>query len=178
MNLGLAPALTFLIAWGVVTHIDENESALVELKQMFNNKMYLNVFGDKPGFLSLSGFFAYADCSTPFAANGKPLYTGFEMLHYYYRQHKVSNRLWSIPILIGGMMSPVVYQAFLLGLNLRIADAQSPVGQFSMQFAYPIQRPFSYDYFNGLYVGTAPSPPPDSGSPGTQNATTSGLFLP
>ena len=161
----------------VVTSIDESESGLVQVRQMFNNKTYLNVFGDKPGFLSVSGFFAHSDCTSDVDAFGRPLTTGFELLHYYYRQHKISNKLNSIPILIGGVMTPVVYQAFLLGINIKVPDAQLALGQFNMQFIYPINQPELYDYFEGLFIVNQPEEPDD---PYALSLTPSnnGLFLP
>ena len=160
-----------------VTAMDESESGLVQVRQMFNNKTYLNVFGDKPGFLSVSGFFAHSDCYSSFDAKGRPLTTGFELLHYYYRQHKISNRLESIPIMIGGVMTPVTYQAFLLGINIKVPDAQLGIGQFNMQFIYPIEQPVLYDYFEGLFIVRPPKPPDDPYAPPAA-ISSNGLFLP
>lgn len=200
-QFGHGESFDFSYRMAVATAFDESENAIVELKQMFNNRMYINVFGDQPGFLSISGVFAQSTCDTGTDYNGKPLYTGWEMLHYYYRQHKASKRPFCVPILLGGLMYPVVYQAFLLGMKLRAPDAQNPLGQFALQFAYPIQGISAYDAFNSLFlsydqeppvgeigggdVGDFPNPPDDSfppgspgDSPGLASASTSGLFLP
>lgn len=162
----------------VVTSIDESESALAQVRQMFNNKVYLNVFGDKPGFLSISGFFAHSDCSTPTDYLNLPLVTGFELLHYYYRQHKISNKLSSIPIMIGGVWTPVFYEAFLLGVSIKVPEAQLAIGQFNMQFVYPITRPPLYDYFEGLYVSNPPTYPDDPYALANSTPSNNGLFLP
>jgi hypothetical protein len=199
-EFGPGETFDFSYRMAVATSFDESENAIIELKQMFNNRMYINVFGDQPGFLSITGVFAHATCDSDYGENGKPLYTGWEMLHYYYRQHKASRRPFCVPILLGGLMYPVVYQAFLLGMKLRAPDAQNPLGQFALQFAYPIQGITAYDAFTSLYlqndqtpplgdlgdVGDFPNPPDDSfpptgspgDSPGLASASTSGLFLP
>lgn len=122
----------------IVTSMQTVESSLYQLRTMFNDKWYINVFGDNPGMLSISGMFAGGGCGTTFSEAGQPNYSGFELISMYYRQHRLSARYESILVTIGGFTKPMVYAAFLAECQVSAVDPQLQVGQFSMKFVYPM----------------------------------------
>lgn len=134
------PLLTFRFdnRLGMATSIQTMESSLYQLRTMFNDKWYINVFGDNPGMLAVSGMFAGGGCGDVFSAEGQPAYSGFELMAMYYRQHRVSARYEPILIAIGGFMQPMLYDAFLVDCNVAAVDPQLQIGQFSMKFVYPM----------------------------------------
>lgn len=122
----------------IVTAMQTVESSLYQLRTMFNDKWYINVFGDNPGMLSISGVFAGGGCDSYFSPEGQPDYSGFERISMYYRQHRISSRYEPILITIGGFMQPMVYDAFLAECQVSAVDPQLQIGQFSMKFVYPM----------------------------------------
>jgi hypothetical protein len=122
----------------LVTSMQTVESSLYQLRTMFNDKWYINVFGDNPGMLSISGMFAGGGCNSNFSQEGQPDYSGFELISMYYRQHRISSRYESILVTIGGFMRPMIYDAFLAECQVSAVDPQLQVGQFSMKFVYPM----------------------------------------
>jgi hypothetical protein len=131
-------AFTFGNRLAIITASSTKEGALYQLRTMFNDKWYLNVFGDNPGMMTISGMFAGAGCNPNDLDTGRSKYSGFELISTYYRQHRLSNRMLALPVAIGGLMSPMVYNTFLADCQIGVVDPQLQVGQFSLTLVYPM----------------------------------------
>lgn len=128
---------TFQNRLAVITGAAVQESSLFQLRTMFNDRWYINVFGDNPGVMSISGMFAGGICGSD-TTNGRVNTSGFELITAYYRQHRLSNRMLALPVAIGGFMTPIVYEAFLAECQISAVDPQLQVGQFTMKLVYPM----------------------------------------
>lgn len=153
---------------GVTTAITTDETSLMQVRQMFNNKLYLNVFGDNPGMMNISGMYSAGICTDEGYSEG---YSGFELISSYYRQHRASNKMLPISIAIGGQWSPMIYWGFLVKCQMGATDPQLQIGQFSWSLVYPIEvPPFDAEDSGGFGddVGDFPNPGPPS--PGDNSA--------
>lgn len=134
-----------------VTAFNTEESASVQLRMMFENKSYINVFGDNFGFMSLSGMFAGVACDGYQQGHG-----GFEGISSYFREHRASRLAPAINILLGGIFRPMYYAAFLLNCKISTADPQLQMGNFSLSLAYPmpdtIDDPLNRSYQYSNYI--------------------------
>lgn len=129
-----------------VTSYTTDESASVQLRMMFENKSYINVFGDNFGLMSLSGVFVGGVCN-----EYDYDYGGFEGISTYFREHRASHLAPAIQILLGGFFKPMYYEAFLLNCKIGTADPQLQIGNFALSLAYAIpdepDNPLSGGYY-------------------------------
>lgn len=152
----------------IITSMATQESSLFQLRNMFNDKWYINVFGDNPGIMTISGMFAGGDCDTVLF-NGVGETSGFELVSTYYRQHRLSNRLSSLPVAIGGFFNAMIYEAFLTECQVGAVDPQLQIGQFSMKLVYPmsLSNDLEGDGGGGDFpdTGDFPNPPDEPQGP-------------
>ena len=141
----------------VITSCTTDENALVQLRQMFNDRLYINVFGDSPGMMSISGMFVGGTCDPDEYYVGT---SGFELISSYYRQHRASRKMLALSVAIGGFMTPMLYEAFLLKCQTGLVDPQLQIGQFSWTLAYPMDLP-EYERVSADFsqIGDFPNPP-------------------
>jgi hypothetical protein len=115
---------------GIVSGMSLNADINVQFTQTLRDVIYLTVFGNKMGSMTISGMLFLNNpivCRDGSPSGGAPLTPFFKK----FKDYNAINRKEPIVIVLAGN----TIKGFLLGFQMQVADAQFHVGQFTMQFA-------------------------------------------
>ena len=115
---------------GIVTGMSLNADINVQFTQTLRDVIYLTVFGNKMGSMTISGMLFLNNpiiCKDGSPSGGAPLTPFFKK----FQDYNAINRKEPIAIVLAGN----TIKGFLLGFQMQITDPQFQIGQFTMQFA-------------------------------------------
>ena len=115
---------------GIVSSMSVSQDISIQFMHSLRDTIYINVFGNKIGQMTLSGILFLSDVCENGAKD--PSGAPFEKFHNYYTNNNAVARAKALDIQIG---ANVAFKAFLLGFNFQVADAQTSLGQFTMSLA-------------------------------------------
>lgn len=121
---------------GIVSSMSVSQDISVQFMHSLRDTIYINVFGNKIGQMTLSGIIFLSDV----CENGEkkdPDGAPFEKFYNYYTNNNAVARAKALDIQIG---AKVAFKAFLLGFNFQVSDAQTSLGQFTMTLAIVPKR--------------------------------------
>ena len=129
---GTLPLTIFMEDWpgfpsinAIITQISGTTLANVQFLHSLKEYIYVYVFGERVGDLTITGLTFSDNCS------GQRGTTGLEQLSQYYDQHRVSKTGKPIKIQIG-LSGKVNLSAFLIGMKQDIVDPALQIGQFTL----------------------------------------------
>lgn len=113
---------------GIVTGVSLAQDTNVQFMHSLRDTIYINVFGNKIGQMSISGILFMGDVC-PLGYNvGGPI----DQAYNFYIQNNVVNRAKALPINLG---TKLTFKAFLLSFQCQVMDPQTSMGQFTMNLA-------------------------------------------
>lgn len=114
---------------GILTSVVMNHEINAQFMHSLNDTIYINVFGNKMGQMTLSGILFLSDVCVGTNKNTEP---PFEKFYDYYINNNALSRPSSLKIQIG---TGGIFQAFIISFTFQIVDPQTALGQFSMTLA-------------------------------------------
>lgn len=124
---GLDKKILFQEQKAIVTRLTMSQNANVQFLHTLGSNIYIYVFGDRIGELTLSGL----GFSTICQGEGCDPMTGLEGTYQWYRDYRVTKKKQPLNFTIGS----VPLEAFLVGYNADVIDAASGLMQWQMQLA-------------------------------------------
>lgn len=114
---------------GIITSFSATGDTNTQFMQTLRDVIYLTVFGDKIGSLSISGYLFLSDPITcgPAKTGGTAIKSFYD---FFYKKYVVAERN-PLTIAIGSK----ILKGFLLSFQVQVTDPQVMLGQFSMQMA-------------------------------------------
>lgn len=113
----------------ILTKISSNQQTNTQFLNTIGGSVYIYVFGDRVGQLTLGGLCFDNDCSK---TSEFPVRHGVENLLVWYKNNKVTNAESPMSISIG---LQTIFSGHLLSLNVDGSDAASRVVSFNAVFA-------------------------------------------
>jgi hypothetical protein len=132
---GFPPAALFLEGWNgpafnsIITGVSLQHQGNVQFMHTMQEFVYLYVFGDRVGDMTVSGVSFSRTCA-PGLSNAQA--HGLEWTHSYYLANRVALRARPVALVLGLV---TVFEGFLVGAGLALNDPQQGLGQFSLKFA-------------------------------------------
>lgn len=123
-NQELGPALIR----GIVTSLTISQDTNVQFMHSLRDTIYVNVFGNKIGQMTISGILFLGGLCPSELGSGGPI----DDFYNYYMQNNVVSRATAIPVTLGTRLT---FKAFILGFQCQVLDPQTSMGQFTMNLA-------------------------------------------
>jgi hypothetical protein len=115
---------------GILTAVSMSQDINVQFMHSLNDTIYINVFGNKIGQMTLSGIVFLAKvCESDGAVNSDP---PFEKFYKYYLDNNALSKPNALSVQLG---TGTTFKAFLLNFTFQLTDAQTSLGQFTMSLA-------------------------------------------
>lgn len=115
---------------GIVTNVTMTQDTNVQFMHSLRDTIFINVFGNRIGQMTVSGILFLADVCK--AGGGSENSQPFKKFYEYYVGNNAVARANSINVQIGNDQS---FKAFLLSFSFGVTDAQTSMGQFTMNLA-------------------------------------------
>jgi hypothetical protein len=114
---------------GIVTGVTFGQETNVQFMHTLRDTIYINVFGNRIGQMTLSGIIFLGDVCI---AGGGKQDGGLDKFYNYFTQKNAVGNPNPVVVQIG---KSITLKTFILGFNFGIADAQTSLGQFTMTLA-------------------------------------------
>lgn len=115
---------------GIVSSISMSQDINVQFMHSLNDTIYINVFGNKIGQMTISGIlFLSTVCNDDGSKDERP---PFETFYNYYLNNNALARPDAISVQLG---TGAIFKAFILNFTFQVIDAQTSLGQFTMSLA-------------------------------------------
>lgn len=124
--VGVNPQFDWNSSRVIVTRLVVAHQANFQFLHTIGNDVYVYVFGDRVGSVTLSGLAVAADCDS-----GDPSH-GMEQAMAWYASNKVSARQAPVRIAVGVRTA---FDAFVIGSNYDVVDPGSRLASFSLNLA-------------------------------------------
>lgn len=120
------PVLGYTTQRSVITRLTLSHQGNFQFLHTLGNDIYIYVFGDRVGSVTLSGLSMAASCDDSAALHGG------EMLLNWYAQNRIAQRQSPILVSLGAQ---TVISGFLIGLNQDVVDPQTRIMSFVLNMA-------------------------------------------
>jgi hypothetical protein len=120
------PSISFAEERSVITRVTVSQQTNHQFLHTLGNDIFIYVFGDRMGQLTLSGLSVTEDCS-----EGRGGEHGLEKMMRWYRDNKLSSRKSPVNILLGRL--PLT--GFVTGMNNDLVDPKTWLVQFALTVA-------------------------------------------
>lgn len=137
----------------IITQVVVQNQGGFQFMHTLRDKIFLYIFGERIGQMSISGLTFAAGC----AVDGNSNFTGIEAAVGYYQTCRATKRSVPLQVSIGRL----AFKAFLLGVKTDIVDPDTGLGHFNFTLFFP---PTSVN--SGSAVVGCPEP----GQPVTQSS--------
>jgi hypothetical protein len=133
-----AESLSFQQHKTIITRVGVSSSGNFQFLHTIGNEVYIYVFGDRIGAITLTGLSFESSCSGSFNRGEDPLQPsdarehGFESLYNWYKKNRVAVRQKPISVTIG---RDTTFQGFVTGLNGDVQDVQNRTVTFQLTLA-------------------------------------------
>lgn len=142
-SAGLPPLTLFLEGWGggpafnsIITGLSIQQQAGVQFVHTLREFIYVYVFGERIGDITVSGL-SFARGCTGAAGALNLQYHGLEWVNAFYLTNRATVRASPL-VFVLGLASPFV--GFLVGCNLQVNDPERGLGQWTLRFATVPQK--------------------------------------
>ena len=115
---------------GILTNVSMSQETNVQFMHSLRDTIFVNVFGNRIGQMTVSGILFLSDVC--FAGAGVDSSPPFQKFYEFYTNNNVVGKAAPINVQVG---NNVTFKAFLLSFNFSVADAQTSLGQFTMNLA-------------------------------------------
>jgi len=122
----------------IVTRVTVSSQGNYQFLHTLGGDVFIYVFGDRVGQLSVSGLAFDSTCDDPAGS------IGVERVFSYYNSNRVAARKTPIKVTIG---LATTVKAYLIGLGADVADPKSRIWQYNMQLAL-IPEPLREEEFD------------------------------
>ena len=120
------PSIGFAAQKSIITRVAVSQSGNFQFLHTLGNDVYIYVFGDRIGQITLSGLSMPSDCE------GTQEQIGAELMLKWYNDYKVSNRVPPVKITIG---LNTLIEGFVVNLTLDVVDPGTQLVQWNMTLA-------------------------------------------
>jgi len=131
-NVGALPLSLFLENWqgfpamrAIVTHVGGTSTGNFQFLHTLQEYIYVYVFGERVGDLSISGLAFSAPCGQQGGM------TGIEQVADYYNQYRISHYGGMLSVQIG-LSGAANLRGFLVGMRTDLNDTNTQLGQFQL----------------------------------------------
>ena len=124
----------------LITGFGVNQEANYQFLHTLGGSIYIYVFGDRVGTISISGIAATVDCGAGYGLFGDTSASpyGVERMMGWYTQNKISARVDPITIVVG---TQTVINGYVCGSKVSIMDAMTWLTQFEISMALLPEQP-------------------------------------
>lgn len=112
----------------IITRFSHSERCNVQFLHTMGNQIYVYVFGDRVGSLTLSGISVAGDCSDSGAAHGA------ELALSWYWLNRASYRQAPVRFVLG---SRTAFDGFVTGVSQEAVDSETRLVQFGIEVQVP-----------------------------------------
>ena len=124
--LEVKPPYGFDTHKAIITRVTVAHQGNYQFLHTMGGDVYIYVFGDRIGSLTLSGL-GFTTNDSDCASGGKH---GFEYLLDYYKENRVANRKKPVEVTVG---KSTAFDAFLVGINEDVVDPKTRIVQYNYQ---------------------------------------------
>jgi hypothetical protein len=124
--VGMNPPLNYMAHRSIINRVTYSHQANYQFLHTLGNDVYIYVFGDRVGHITVQGLAFAAACPNP----TDPRH-GIQYLDEWYALNRLAQREAPILLTIGTAVVP----GFLIGVDGDLNDAQNRIMQFSLQLA-------------------------------------------
>lgn len=131
--------LSFQVHKTIITRLGVSSAGNFQFLHTIGNDVYIYVFGDRMGSITLSGLSFEQNCATLFNLNDELAPSdvreeghGFELLYNWYKQNRVAVRQKPISVTVG---RNTTFQGFVTGLTGDVQDVQHRTVTFQLTLA-------------------------------------------
>jgi len=121
------PALTWSSQKSIITRITVSQQGNYQFLHTIGNDVYVYVFGDRMGSVTISGLSMTVDCTGGTRAN--PGFHGFELIMKWYQENRVAMRREPVQVNIG----QTFFLGFVVGLTGDVVDPATRIMQYGLQ---------------------------------------------
>jgi hypothetical protein len=121
---GAGGSIGFTVQKSIITRVTVSQQGNYQFLHTLGNDVYIYVFGDRIGEVTISGLAFPVDCDK----SGSPL--GAELIFDWYKDNRVAKRVQPVTITIG---LKTIIQGFVTSLTLDTVDPATGVVQWNMQ---------------------------------------------
>ena len=114
---------------GMLTGVSFGQETNVQFMHTLKDTIYINVFGNKIGQMTLSGIIFLGDVCI---SGGGKQSGGLDLFYNFFTDNNVVGKADPVVVQIG---KGITLKTFILGFNFNVADAQTSLGQFTMTMA-------------------------------------------
>jgi len=118
----LQPEITWDSQQSIITRVTISHQGNYQFLHTMGNDVYIYVFGDRIGQITISGLSMASNCSSYGNRHG------FELMLEWYRNTRVAARKFPIQISIG----QVAMEVFVVGLNGDLVDPSTRIMQYQL----------------------------------------------
>ena len=126
-----ANRLSYLVHRTIITRLGVSSSGNFQFLHTIGNDVYIYVFGDRMGSITLSGLSFATGCTDVMLGSSNESH-GFERLYAWYRRNRLAVRQSPIAVTIG---RDTTFQGFVTGLTGDIQDTANRTVTFQLTLA-------------------------------------------
>ena len=121
------PAISWESHTSIITRITVAEQGNYQFLHTIGNDVYIYVFGDRMGSVTISGLSMTTDCSGSVPKGGEH---GFEKIMQWYKKNRVAARKEPVRVTIG---EGTHFEGFVVGLTGDVVDVSMRLVQYGLQ---------------------------------------------
>jgi hypothetical protein len=129
------PTITIGAERSIVTNVSIAQQTNHQFLHTLGNDIFIYVFGDRIGQISLSGFSfmnsTEADCEGSSGAAGVKDKHGLDLILGWYKRNKLSSRREAVDVVLGS----TAFKAFVVGISTQVQDPKTFLVGYNMTMA-------------------------------------------
>lgn len=126
-TFGMDPEIRYGSHKAIVTRVSVSAAVNLQILQTIGSGVFVSVFGDKPGQISLSGL-AFGESCGQLVPRADDTIHGLGLMLKHYGTHRAAKRRIPVQVALGGS----AFQGILVGGDFALADAASNVGSWQL----------------------------------------------
>lgn len=126
------PVLSWRTHKSIITRLTVSQSGNYQFLHTIGNDVYIYVFGDRMGSVTISGLSMTQDCN-----NKSDTQHGFEHVLTYYKQNRVAKRREPVLVHLG---ERTVFTGFVVGITGDVVDPATRLMQYGLQMVMLPER--------------------------------------
>ena len=121
-----SPPISYSVERSIITRVVLSHQGNFQFLHSLGGDIYVYVFGDKIGSITLAGLTFAHDCEAKGSEHG------IEQMLRWYAANRIAQRQAPVEVTLG---QRIAFRAFIIGINFDVVDPASRIVQFQTQFA-------------------------------------------